>query len=137
MTKDRSLSSAIQIMIILSKFKHENVTSELLAKSLCTNPGLVRRILSKLVNANLIETIKGKNGGARLSRHESQITIKEIYLAVSEGALFGSFDKEPYKACNISCQIGKVLSEYYEDLEKKINGIMGNTKLSTIVRRIK
>lgn len=137
MTKDRSLSSAIQIMVILSKLKDETVTSEMLATSLCTNPGLVRRILSKLAKADLIKTIRGKNGGARLMGPESKITIKDIYKAVCEGPVFGSFDKKPFKACNVSCQMGKVLNDYYGDLEKNIRQSMGNTKLSTIVRRIK
>jgi Rrf2 family protein len=137
MTKDRSLSSAIQIMVILSKLKDTPVTSEMLATSLCTNPGLVRRILPKLAKANLIETIKGKNGGSRLMRPESRITVEDIYRVVSDGPLFGSFDKEPFKTCNVSCQMGKVLNDYYDDLEKKIMRTMGNMKLSTIVRRIK
>lgn len=137
MTKDRSLSSAIQIMVILSIQKDVIVTSEMLATSLRTNPGLVRRILSKLASANLIETIRGKNGGARLKRPDSKITIKEIYQAVSEGPLFGSFDKEPFKACHVSCQMGQVLYDYYNDLEKNIKQTMDSTKLSTLVRKIK
>ena len=132
MTKDRSLSSAIQIMVVLSKRKDVNVTSTVLANSLRTNPGLVRRLLSKLASSGLIETTKGKNGGARLKRPDTEITIGEIYQAVSEGLLFGGFEKEPFRTCNVSCQIGNVLDDYYDDLEKEIRQAMEKTKLSTL-----
>ena len=137
MTKDRSLSSAIQIMVILSYIKEKTITSEMLATSLRTNPGLVRRILSKLAKADLIETTKGKNGGSKIKKPSSNLTIKNIYDAVSDSPLFGSFDKKPFKSCNVSCQIGDVLNDYYDDLENNIRQAMGKTKLATIVKRIK
>lgn len=136
MAKDRSLSTAIQILTLLSKRKGTRVTSDFLATSLRTNPGLVRRVLSKLATAKLVETTVGKHGGSRLLKRESQISISDIYDVVQEGPLFGTFDKEPFKPCPVSCQIGDVLSDVYEDLENDLRKKMSKVKLSVVVDRI-
>lgn len=138
MSKDRSLSTAIQILTILDKYQgHEKVNSEFLATSLCTNPGLVRRSLSKLSKAGLVETTLGKHGGTVLNQPSKKITIYDIYQAVNEGPLFKSFDKVPYPGCPISCQIGDVLTDVYSELDTKLKEKMKTIKLSEVSSKIK
>lgn len=136
MTKDRSLSTAIHIMMNLAYQSERLVSSEELALGLKTNPGLVRRILSKLSSAGLIETVKGKNGGSRLARSASSIYLNEVYLAVHEGPLFGSFDKDPYKSCPVSCKMSGILRNLYDDLEDGLVKNMNKIKISELVNKV-
>lgn len=136
MSKDRSFSTAIHILAMLAYREPELLSSETMAIGLKTNPGLVRRILSKLSNKGLITSIKGKGGGNRLAKPAGKISLEDIYLAVKEGPLFGSFDKEPFAACKVSCNMGDVLTEVYSGLEEGLLEKMRKVKLTKIVKQI-
>lgn len=136
MSKDRSYTTAIHILTSLAFQEGRLVSSETLAKGLQTNPGLIRRVLSKLSDKGLVESVKGKGGGNKLAKSPSKIDLSEVYLAVKEGPLFGSFDKEPYAACKVSCNIGGVLTGLYSELEEDLIKSMKKIKLSKVMGRI-
>ena len=69
MGKDRSYTTALHILAALAFYPGGLLSSEDLAKSLKTNPGLVRRILLKLSKKGLITSFKGKGGGCLINRH--------------------------------------------------------------------
>ena len=84
----------------------------------------------------MVVSIKGKGGGNRLAKPASKISLDEVYLAVKEGPLFGSFDKEPFEACKVSCHIGDVLTNVYKELEENLVEKMKKVKLTRIVKDI-
>jgi len=137
MTKDRSFSTAIQIMTTLGFHPEASYTSKILANGCQTNPGLIRRIMSKLASASLIETQKGKNGGAKIAKAPSSITLYDIYTAINDDLLFQTFEKEPLAACEVSCQIGHILTNVYEDLEKHLDIRLKEITLDSLIGEIK
>lgn len=134
--KDRSFATALHILTALAYAYPERLCSDTMAKGAQTNPGVIRRILAKLSKAGLVDTLKGKNGGTALGRPCNQISLLEIYEAVNESPVFASFDKDPYKPCPVSCQIGGILSEVFEEIEEPMLKKMNQTKLSKILERI-
>ena len=58
--------------------------SEMIAESVNTNPVVIRRILSKLRDADLVDSKSGPNGGSEIARHPSKIKLSEIYEAVDD-----------------------------------------------------
>lgn len=136
MTKDRTLTTAIHILAALAFNQPELLNSEYLSNSLQTNPGLVRRVLSKLVKHGLVESVQGKHGGYRLAVSAESIHLRMIYEAVDMGPLFRSFDKQPYPLCPVSCQIGGVLCDVYEDLEDTLLSKMEEIPLSKVANQI-
>ena len=136
MTKDRTLTTAIHILTALAYRQPRLINSDYLASSLQTNPGLVRRVLSKLVKASLVESVKGKHGGYRLALPAESINLKMIYEAVDAGPLFRSFDKAPFALCPVSCQIGDILGDVYKELEDSLVSKMAETPLVKLVNRI-
>jgi DNA-binding IscR family transcriptional regulator len=114
----------------------ERICSEYLAVGAQTNAGLIRRILSKLSQANLVNCQKGKNGGSTLAQASNKISVGQIYAAINDEPVFASFEKEPFKECPVSCQIGNVLSDIFEEVEKPMLDKMNEIKLSTLVSRI-
>ena len=136
MTKDRTLTTAIHILTALARNEPELLNSDYLSNSLRTNPGLVRRVLSKLVKRGLVESVKGKHGGYRLAVPAETIHLRMVYEAVDMGPLFRSFDKQPYPLCPVSCQIGGVLCGVYEELEGALLSKMEEIPLSNVVNQI-
>ena len=136
MSKDRTLSTAIHVLAVLGVHDPELVSSDKLARGIRTNPALIRRILLKLSEAGLVETTKGKNGGSRLARKPSQISMEEVYSAIKETPLFGSFDKAPFKECYISCNIGTALENMYGEFEGEMKKKMKKYKLSQFLSEL-
>ena len=134
MSKDRSYSTAIHILAVLGIRNPDLVSSEELAMGIRTNPGLIRRVLLKLSKHGLIVSTKGKGGGNRLAKSPDKITMEDIYVAVNVSPLFGSFDKEPLKVCKVSCNMGKVLTDIYGELEGGLKKNMKKVKLAKIIK---
>ena len=55
---------AVHALICLNR-RQEQLSSEELARSICTNPARVRKIMAGLKRAGLVETKEGNEGGYR------------------------------------------------------------------------
>lgn len=77
----KTFSLALQALVILAK---ENTTcpSNCIAELIQSEATLLRRILSVLVGASILETREGRDGGYRLSRPADAITLGEVYHAL-------------------------------------------------------
>jgi Rrf2 family protein len=120
---------ATHIMAILAGNKlyreeHACTNSEMISKSVNTNPVVIRRILSKLAEANLVVSKPGPHGGSEIARHPSKITLEEIYLAVDEkDSLFHMHYGDPNADCPIGGHIQdslKVTIDRAKDSIKKV-----------------
>ena len=73
---------ALHIFTCVDVFKDEHkVTSDFLASSIKTNPVIIRKILTQLKNAGLINVARG-TGGIELTRDLSEITFYDVYEAI-------------------------------------------------------
>lgn len=134
MTKSRNFATAVHIMTALAHA--ETLNSKTLAASVQTNPGLVRRVLAKLVRSGLVEAQRGKNGGSRLTRPPSQITLRDIYEAVEEGPVLRVSGKAPHPKCLVSCNIQSVLADIFDDAEEALKKRLGARKLSSVLAEV-
>ena len=83
------MASAVHIMSFVAYAGDEGTTSEAIAKSLQTNPVVVRKILKLLEREGLVALCQGRHGGVGLRRPASRITLGQIYKAVeSETGVF-------------------------------------------------
>lgn len=72
-----------------------------------TSPVVLRRVLSQLRRAGLIETQRGKSGGSQLARAPGDITLREVYEAVR-----GEQPVLPMYSQNCTGLVAPVLGEY-------------------------
>ena len=105
---------ALHIFACVDTFKEEykvtKVTSDFLAASINTNPVIVRKILSQLKNAGLINVARG-TGGITFTRPPADITFLDVYEAiepVENGDLF-HFHEAPNPACPVGRNIHGLL----------------------------
>ncbi len=63
------------------------MTSEFIVGSVNTNP-VVRRILTMLSKAGLVDTQEGAGGGVRLVKPAADIDLRAVYAAVEADSLF-------------------------------------------------
>ncbi|OBZ17265.1 Rrf2 family transcriptional regulator [Bacillus sp. FJAT-26390] len=125
---------------ILSRIEMEHdksqpyISSELIARSVNTHAVFIRRILSALNKAGLVEVRRGGvNGGWILAKSAEDITLLDVYDAVEEKPLNGLHHSEPNRACPIGRGIQPALYKYYESAEAAFRHDLAKTTLATLV----
>ena len=111
--------------MMLARSREENVKSDYIARSVNTNPVVIRRLLGQLSQAKLVVSQTGASGGTRLARCPKEIDLAEVYRAVSCGEVFALHGKSP----NPDCPVGRNIEAVLCNLQKEIDLTIGD-KLS-------
>lgn len=113
---------AIHMLACMDVFKNDyKITSDFLASSIQVNPVIIRKILSQLKDAGLIEVKRG-TGGATIAKPLEEITFFDVYRAVDcieENTLF-HFHENP----NMECPVGKNIHRVLDDKLLRIQAAM-------------
>ncbi|WP_374001473.1 Rrf2 family transcriptional regulator [Bdellovibrio bacteriovorus] len=133
---DQRFSVSVHIMTALAYHKGELMTSEELASGIRTNPTVIRRLISKLVEAGLLSSFKGKSGGVKLAKTPKEISLKDVYIAISEKRLIATPDKDPNKNCVVSCSMKKLMCEVVDGMETNSMQYLQSIRLSDLTSRI-
>lgn len=134
---DQRFAASVHIMTLLAAHSDELQTSEFLAKTISTNPTVVRRLVGKLVEAGLVDSFKGKTGGVRISKTPKEITLKDIYKAsTTDKSLVNCRDVDVPKACKVSCSMREIFEGVSEGLEANSMAYLAKIKLSDILAKV-
>ncbi|MES2802892.1 MAG: Rrf2 family transcriptional regulator [Bdellovibrionota bacterium] len=133
---DQRFAASVHIMTLLAAHSDELMTSEFLAGSITTNPTVVRRLISKLVEAGLVDSFKGKSGGVRIAKTPKEITLKDIYKASTDKSLINSRDSETHKACKVSCSMKEIFIGVADGLEANSMAYLAKIKLADILAKV-
>lgn len=113
---------AIHMLACMDVFKEEyKITSDFLASSINVNPVIIRKILSQLKDAGLIEVKRGP-GGATIAKPLEEISFFDVYRAVDcveENTLF-HFHENP----NLDCPVGKNIHNILDDKLTQVQNAM-------------
>jgi Predicted transcriptional regulator len=133
---DERFSVSVHILTILAYRKEELLTSDYLAKSIRTNPTVVRRLVSKMVEAGLLDSFKGKAGGVRLSKTAKEISLKDVYKAVSGKQLIPVREKDPLKSCAVSCSMIELLDGIAQGLECQSMKYLDSISINDLTQKV-
>ena len=120
---------SIHMMACMEAFKNQyKITSDFLAGSIQVNPVIIRRILSQLKDAGLVDVKRG-TGGAAVAKPLEEITFLDVYRAVDcieENTLF-HFHENPNPDCPVGKNIHNILDDkllrVQEAMEKELKAI--------------
>ena len=136
---DQRFSVAVHVMTVLAFEKCENgnlYTSERLARSVRTNPTVVRRLVSRLVEAGVLKAYKGKSGGVELARGPKDISLEDIYNAVSEKTLLYAPTRRAHKPCATSRCMGKLMKYVIHGFEEHSKRYLAGISLQDLASRV-
>lgn len=111
----------IHILTLLSKFPDEYLSSEFIAGSMNLHPVLVRKEIANLKKNNIVESKEGKNGGTKLSKAASNISLDAIYKMTFETVTLGFSKNTPNPNCPVGKKINENLDNLYNDINEKIS----------------
>lgn len=111
---------SIHILSLLATFPDEWLTSEFIAGSLNSNPALVRKELSMLREAGLVESKEGKNGGNRLAKPVKNIRMSDVFSLVKEEHIFGYAPNTPNPDCKVGQNINLALNKLFSGIDEAV-----------------
>ena len=110
---------AVHIMTALGYRDGEAISSPRLARSVNTNPVVIRRLLGMLRDSGLVESKTGVGGGWSLLVDPERITLLDILRAVEPNdELFALPRSEPNPDCPCGQHIQGVLTEVYDKVQE-------------------
>ncbi len=104
---------AVHLLTCVDTFQNDyKVTSDFIASSTNVNPVIIRKLLSQLKAAGLIEVARG-TGGTKIAKPLSEITFLDIYRAVEcvESDSLFHFHPNPSPECPVGKNIHNVLDD--------------------------
>ena len=127
---------AVHMMVLISFIQkmEKTATSELLAKSVGTNPVVIRQMMSMLRRAGLIETRNGAPG-ISLSKEDEEITLLDIYKAVQQDAEAPLFDfhANPNPNCFVGGNIRKAMERPLAEAQMAMEQSLAKYSLKDII----
>jgi Rrf2 family protein len=110
MNKDTRLSDVLHVLLHLGQTK-EPLTSEVLSRSMRTNPAVFRRTMAGLREAGYVSAQKGHGGGWLLARPLNEISLLDIYVALGRPTLFAFGNREGEPGCKVQERVNTVLAD--------------------------
>lgn len=136
---DVRFPTALQVMLTLALAEKEGLpplSSARLARGLATNASLVRALISPLVRDGLLVTMRGNTGGMKLARSPAEITLAQIYRAVTrDKQLWVPRDDVP-RQCVISTNIGSFVEELSDGAEDVLFAYLSRYRLSEVLAEL-
>ncbi len=110
MKHDSRLSGVLHVLLHMAEAKGP-VTSETMALAMQTNPVVVRRVMAGLREAGLVRSEKGHGGGWTIGRDLAAITLRDIYDALGEPALFAIGNRTEAPGCLVEQAVNAALDD--------------------------
>lgn len=128
---------AVHVLSLLAKNAGQGpMCSSAIAESVGTNPVVIRRMMSELEKAGLINSTSGRSGGFALSRDACNISLACVYAAVENDAVFRMHKVDPEVECPIAAQLGRILLPRLREAEMALTRSLATTKLSEVVQSV-
>ena len=128
-------ATAIHIMTILGNNPEEWHTSDWLAGSINVNPVIIRKEISVLREAGLVESRKGKDGGCRVAKNTNDISISDIYRAVKNSEILGRKNQNPNPKCEIGKEINQNLDILFSETDDLVVSFLKNKSLKSFIEQ--
>ncbi|MGN4127152.1 Rrf2 family transcriptional regulator [Lysinibacillus sphaericus] len=125
---------AVHILSILKQNPSTVCTSEYMAESVNTNPVVIRKIVSYLKKAGIVQVRRGM-GGAFLLKDLHLIPLLDVYRAVEvveEDRLF-HFHDQPNPNCPIGANIQSVLELILVQAQEAMEQVLKNITMEQVV----
>ncbi|USK60782.1 Rrf2 family transcriptional regulator [Peribacillus asahii] len=127
----------IHILALIDLNKEGTSSSEFLASSVNTNSAVIRKIMGMLKKAGLVEVHPGI-AGAKLAKKLSEITLLDVYKAVSvvqEKELFSVHDN-PNPKCPVGRNIQNTIEPLFTAAQLAMEKVLGSLTLEDVVKDI-
>jgi DNA-binding IscR family transcriptional regulator len=136
MQQDTRLARLLHVLIHMH-LRGGATTSETIAQMLHTNPALVRRTMASLRDAGYVRSERGPGGGWQLSCALADVTVEDVYIALSRPSLFAFGPAADNASCPVEAVVNAHLMSALGAAETALLEKMGETRLSDLAEQIR
>lgn len=121
-------------------FLHHKATllsSEELAKNICTNPVCIRKVLAKLKQAGLVTTKEGLEGGYACTPTAATVTLQMIAQALQFRFITTNWHSGKAEAqCPISAGMATIMDNIYQQLNETCQQQLAKLTIQDITQQL-
>lgn len=128
--------TAMHALAVIAYVDEQQATSEQIAASVATDASVVRRLLSALREAGLVQTLEGRAGGYALGRSAARISLLDVHRAVGPETLFPLPERKPNPDCPVGANIHGVLDAPLDAAHAALEQRLAATSLADVMARI-
>jgi Rrf2 family protein len=125
----------VHVLTLVADNDPTPVCSEMAAGSAGTNPVHVRRVMSNLRRAGIVESHAGAGGGWTLARPAKQISLADVWDAVYGDESIVTLHPEPNPACRVGEHIGAVLADLSARATQAARSELATVTLADVLAR--
>lgn len=129
-------SDSIHILAFINIYQGKiPLTSDNIASSIETSPVVVRRLMSQLKKAGLINTVHGA-ADPQLAKDPQQISLYDVFLAVEGNVHLFTIDEKTNPQCIVGGNIQETLNEFYQQAEVAAEAKLAATSIQDVIDTI-
>jgi Rrf2 family protein len=135
MKKSTKFSDALHILLHMAG-SSTAMTSEMLSKSVRSNPVFVRSTMAGLRKCGFVKSEKGHGGGWMLSRDLKSITLFDLYQAVGSPTLLAIGNRSVSGKCQVEHAVNTSTNGVFQNAEALIIERFHDTTLADLQENI-
>lgn len=132
MNKDTRLSGVLHVLLHLGQTDAPQ-TSDVLARAMGTNAAVFRRTMAGLREAGYVTSEKGHGGGWQLAKPLSDISLRDVYVALGRPGLFAIASRNAQPECKVERAVNAALSGTLANAEELIIAQLSATTLASLL----
>ena len=130
------LSDAVHLLVYIEIFPDDDLSSRAIARSIVTNPSMVRSLMMDLRKVGLLKTKQG-SAEPELAKKPEEISLYDIFAAVGMDHHLLHVDEDTEQKCPVGGNIQGPLAKAYAEVEEAAFAKMREISLREIVDQIK
>jgi DNA-binding IscR family transcriptional regulator len=136
MAANSLLAGAVQVLCFIAYAGEESVNAEHAARSLKTNPVVVRRLLKLLEAKGLVTIHHGRHGGVSLNGDTSEISLQDIRDAVEGDSPLFTLRERGNPRCPVNRAMQELLPAVFSAADSAVADALNRTKLKALMDKI-
>jgi Rrf2 family protein len=136
MAANSLLAGAVQVLCFIAYAGEEGTTAERAAKSLKTNPVVVRRLLKSLEARGIVTIRHGRHGGVTLDRPPSEISLQDIREAIEGDSSLFALRERGNSRCPVNQAMKELLTPVFSAADLAVADTLKRTKLTELIDKI-
>jgi DNA-binding IscR family transcriptional regulator len=129
------MASAVQILCVMA-YLGDGTTSQVIARSLRTNPVVVRRLLKSLERSGLVELRPGKDGGVDFVLSPDEITLEQVSAALETDRGVFALRRGGNPNCPVNRSMKRLLTPIFSSASEAVAVVLSKTTISSLTRSI-
>ncbi len=127
-------ATAVQICIFLKHMPDQVLSSTTIAKSVKTNPVVIRRLIHELRAHGIIDSTSGIKGGFYLAKEASEISLWDIYVATRDEEFFKRPKVNP--DCVVSSNLKVLVHDAFNGAEQAMKSQLEYTSIADLSSKL-